>query len=114
MMHMTHSYVDELISLRAKIAELRARAATLEANFINSPEIHKFSGFRADVLVERTIYDVFDISLLPETVAKDPKYYRAKQVTTVRIEDREEADVFWPALTPVNPVHDLPHRETKN
>ncbi|NIY80352.1 MAG: hypothetical protein HWE33_07470 [Rhodobacteraceae bacterium] len=91
-MYMTRSPVDELARLRAKIAELRAREAALEARFIEGNDTGRFPGYSWDVVVSRTSYQVFDISKLPQHILNDDRYYATKHVTSIRIEDRDESD----------------------
>ncbi|WP_417273469.1 hypothetical protein [Celeribacter halophilus] len=96
-MYMTRSPVDELARLRAKIAELRAREAALEARFIECNDTGRFPGYTCDVVVSRTAYQVFDISKLPQEMLDDDRYYATKHVTSIRIEDRDDGmDVIAP------------------
>ncbi|MBW6418075.1 hypothetical protein [Celeribacter sp. PS-C1] len=91
-MYMTRSPVDELATLRAKIAELRAREAAVEARFIEGNDTGRFPGFTCDVVVSRTAYQVFDISKLPHHILNDDRYYATKHVTSIRIEERDDSD----------------------
>lgn len=91
-MYQPNSPVDELASLRAKIAELRARETVLEARFIELRESGPFTGFSGDVVVDQTTHEVFDISKLPNAVLNDTRFYSLRQVTTVRIEPHEDID----------------------
>ncbi|AVW91569.1 hypothetical protein DA792_11175 [Celeribacter baekdonensis] len=93
-MFMTRSPADELASLRAKIAELRARETALEARFIEMNDTGRFVGFSYDVVVSRTAYQVFDISKLPDSILNDDRFYATKHVTSIRVEPRDETDAF--------------------
>ncbi|TNE62953.1 MAG: hypothetical protein EP336_18570 [Rhodobacteraceae bacterium] len=89
-MDMSLSPVDELARLRRKIAELRAREAALEAGFISSCASGRYHGLTCDLVVSHTAYQVFDISKLPPDTLGDDRYYATKQVTSIRIEERED------------------------
>ncbi|PTQ72504.1 hypothetical protein [Celeribacter persicus] len=96
-MDMSLSPVDELARLRAKLAELRAREAALEAGFLTfsgtSGTVGRYHGLTCDVVVSRTGYQVFDISKLPSEILHDARYYATKQVTSIRIEEHGEDDL---------------------
>lgn len=94
-MFMTRSPVDELASIRNKIAELRAREAALEVRFLEMNDTGRFSGFNAEVVVERNSHEVFDIMKLPQEMLDDPRYYATRHVTTVRIEEREDPELAF-------------------
>jgi len=91
-MYQPNCPVDELVKLRAKIAELRARETTLERRFIELRNQGTFTGFAGNVVVSHCAHDVFDISKLPETILNDPAFYARRQVTSVRIEPHEDID----------------------
>lgn len=89
-MYQTNSPVDELVTLRAKIAELRARETTLETRFIELRNQGHFTGFSGRVMVSHAAHKVFDISKLPEAILNDPAFYALRHVTSVRIEPHED------------------------
>ncbi|SFI59102.1 hypothetical protein [Celeribacter neptunius] len=93
-MYMTRSPVDELARLRGKIAELKAREATLEARFLQGNTSGRYPGFTCDVVVSRTAYQVFDISKLPRDILDDERFYSTKHVTSIRLEEHDEDDAM--------------------
>lgn len=93
-MEMSLSPVDELAAIRAKIALLRARESALEARFLENNEPGVYPGFNVDVVVERTMHEVFDIAKLPNAVLNDPRYYAQKVTTRVHIEEHDDTALF--------------------
>ncbi|WP_439105430.1 hypothetical protein [Celeribacter marinus] len=100
-MDLSHSPVDELAQLRRKIAELRVRESMLEAAFLQTRETGVFHGYRANVRIERSLQDVFDITKLPAQIVDDPHFQSTRVITSVRIEPRLDV--------PLNLVRTPPH-----
>lgn len=84
------SPVDELAYVRARIAELKAREATLRMAFLENNETGRFPGYSNDVLVQRKGQKIFDSSRLPEHIRDDPQYYRMHYATYVRVVEKED------------------------
>jgi hypothetical protein len=89
-MFMTRSPIDELARIRAKMGELRAREAALEVEFLENYGPGKHSGFSWELHVEQTAHRIFDISMLPDEVLNDPKYYSSRNSTRIRLDPRHE------------------------
>lgn len=93
-MDMRRAPADELASVRAKIAALRARESALEAAFLEMNDTGLFPGFENMVRVERNSHSVFDISKLPDAILDDPRYYATRVVTRIHIEPRDTTGPF--------------------
>ncbi|WP_114285106.1 hypothetical protein [Candidatus Halocynthiibacter alkanivorans] len=89
-MFMTRSPIDELARIRAEMGELRAREAALEIEFLENYGPGKHSGFSWELYVEKTAHQIFDISMLPDAVLNDPKYYSSRNSTRIRLEPRHD------------------------
>ncbi|WP_417270349.1 hypothetical protein [Celeribacter sp.] len=87
-MDLSHSPVDELATLRRKITELRVRERMLEDAFLQTSDTGVFRGYHANVRVERSMQDVFDITKLPAHIRDDPQFLSTRVVTNVRVEPR--------------------------
>ncbi|WP_417241408.1 hypothetical protein [Celeribacter sp.] len=90
-MDLSQSPVDELATLRRKITELRVRERMLEAAFLQTRDTGVFCGYRANVRIERSMQDVFDITKLPARILDDPQFQSTRVVTKVRVEPRFDA-----------------------
>lgn len=89
-MFLDRSPADDLARVRARMAELRAHEAALRAAFLENNDTGRFQGFGCDVIVERSEYEVFDITRLPDHILTDPAYYRTRYVTELRVVPKEE------------------------
>jgi hypothetical protein len=111
-MYQPNSPVDELASIRAKIAELRARETTLVARFVELRDAGPFTGFAGNVVVDQAAHDVFDISKLPTALLNDARFYSLRQVTSVRIEPHEDIDSrsLFSGITEARVAHSIEHQ----
>jgi hypothetical protein len=89
-MFMPHTTVDEIANLRQKITELRVREMALEKRLVSKANANTFIGLTANARIEMNVHDVFDVSKLPADILDDPKYYTARQVTSLRIEPHDD------------------------
>lgn len=78
------SPADELAELRAEIARLQMREATLEAAILRNPDLGARGTFHAAEVTE-TRQTVFDPALLPPEVQQDPRYWREQIAQTVAV-----------------------------
>ena len=88
-MFIPHTTIDEIASIRRKIAELRAREAALETRLVSTATSSVLPGLTANARIEINVHNVLDISRLPRDILNNPKYYVARQITSLRIEPHE-------------------------
>ncbi|SLN29461.1 hypothetical protein AQS8620_00913 [Aquimixticola soesokkakensis] len=88
-MYINQTLADELAAIRARISELRAREAVIEADLRRAGPDVRLRGFYHDAVIERTAHSVFDISRLPLDILDDPAFQSTRVVTQVRIEARD-------------------------
>lgn len=77
------SPADELAEIRAEIARLKAREATLRSRFLRAPD-KPAPGRWCRVEVEESRQSRFNPALLPDTIRNDPRYREERLVQTVR------------------------------
>lgn len=78
------SPADELAEIRAEIARLQMREASLEAAILRNPDLGARGTFHAAEVTE-TRQAVFDPALLPAEVQQDPRFWREQVARVVSV-----------------------------
>jgi hypothetical protein len=88
---------DELAEVRAQIARLRAREASLRRALLAAGGGGQ-TGRRARATVEEHGVMRFDPALLPEEVRRDPRFWREERVVSVQVHALPARRPGWPLL----------------